>query len=289
MLTAAQKQFWDDNGFLILPAFFSEDETQAVDRQVSQAWRERPVGVVVDDLNSGKRSSIRDVSASDAGSHRFKVNDLYLEYPGMRDFCLDERVTTMLQHVLGDVPVLCNTLSLDKGTAQDDHIDSLYMTPLTPGKLVATWIALEDTHPDAGPLRYYPGSHRFPLFQFSDGGYNAIDSEMSAWSAHVRRLIDEKGLKPEQFLARRGDLFIWHANLLHGGGAINSDSLTRKSLVSHFYALNDCRKQRMTVVPLGDAYWNRRSPQPIRRSRLKEWLAPTVRRLRRRMHAFSNA
>lgn len=281
MLTTDQKQFWDRNGFLVLPAFFSEPETDAVNRLVSQAWSERPDKLVVDDLVTSRRSYIRDVSAEDAVAHRFKVNDLYLGSTELRGLCLDERVAGVLAQLLGDAPVLCNTLNLEQGSEQDDHIDSLYMTPKTPGNLAATWIALEDSHPDAGPLRYYPGSHRLPLHRFSNGGYNAIEDEMPAWTAHVRRHVEAAGLKREEFLAQRGDLFIWHANLLHGGGAIRSKSRTRKSLVSHYWTLGDCRKQAMEAVPHGSGYWYRRPPQPVGSPSWKGLIGPAIRRLRR--------
>jgi hypothetical protein len=49
-------------------------------------------------------------------------------------------------------------------------------------------------------------------------------------------LIAENGLKPEYFLAKRGDVLIWHANLLHGGSPRQNTLRTRKALVCHFFA-----------------------------------------------------
>jgi ectoine hydroxylase-related dioxygenase (phytanoyl-CoA dioxygenase family) len=43
------------------------------------------------------------------------------------------------------------------------------MTPATERKLVATWMALEDALPDAGPLRYYPESNQIEPFRFMTG------------------------------------------------------------------------------------------------------------------------
>ena len=34
---------------------------------------------------------------------------------------------------------------------------------------------------------------------------------------------------------KKGDLLIWHANLLHGGSKIKNQLLTRWSQVSHYY------------------------------------------------------
>ncbi|HVS44039.1 MAG TPA: hypothetical protein VMU20_17460 [Candidatus Dormibacteraeota bacterium] len=38
----------------------------------------------------------------------------------------------------------------------------------------------------------------------------------------------------KRFLARKGDVFIWSADLAHGGSPIEDRSLTRRSLVGHF-------------------------------------------------------
>ena len=38
------------------------------------------------------------------------------------------------------------------------------------------------------------------------------------------------------FLAKKGDLLVWHANLLHGGEKVVDQNSTRKSMVLHYYA-----------------------------------------------------
>ena len=47
--------------------------------------------------------------------------------------------------------------------------------------------------------------------------------------------IEEQGLEKKIFLAKKGDLLIWHANLFHGGEAQKNKSLTRKSVVFHYF------------------------------------------------------
>jgi ectoine hydroxylase len=43
-------------------------------------------------------------------------------------------------------------------------------------------------------------------------------------------------IEPREFLPRKGDVLIWHANLLHGGRAIAAPGATRRSLVAHYFA-----------------------------------------------------
>ncbi len=44
-------------------------------------------------------------------------------------------------------------------------------------------------------------------------------------------LDDIKVAANSYFLARKGDAFIWHADLLHGGGSVTDDQTTRRSVV----------------------------------------------------------
>jgi hypothetical protein len=57
--------------------------------------------------------------------------------------------------------------------------------------------------------------------------------------AHVKEMWDQvkaKGLKKQAFAPKKGQALIWHANLIHGGGApygVHANK-TRKSFVVHF-------------------------------------------------------
>jgi hypothetical protein len=50
-------------------------------------------------------------------------------------------------------------------------------------------------------------------------------------------MSEERGLKTETFMAKKGDVLIWHADLMHGGVPIQDPRQTRKSLVAHFMPL----------------------------------------------------
>lgn len=95
-------------------------------------------------------------------------------------------------------------------------------------------ICLEDHHPDAGPLRYYPGSHR-PAYVFSDGGRREVPAEMELAQKHVLDEIDKRGLEPTEFHGRAGDVFVWHEQLYHGGSPIDDAQRTRRTLVTHYW------------------------------------------------------
>jgi ectoine hydroxylase-related dioxygenase (phytanoyl-CoA dioxygenase family) len=106
----------------------------------------------------------------------------------------------------------------------------------TAGGMTASWIALENGHPDAGPLRYVPGSQRIAAWRNSDGTTTVRDPvELDQATHYVNAALRDYGLEEEYFVAREGDVFIWHEQLYHGGGAINDNARTRRSLVTHYW------------------------------------------------------
>lgn len=254
ILGRARAAHWTDNGFLVLPGFVSDDDVTALSDTVDRAWAQQPRQVVVDDLVTGRRTRIADADPD----HHFKVNDLYLDDARVREIALSERLGAVLAQLLGDEPVLCNTLNFDKGSQQPDHLDTLYMTPRTDQALVATWIALEDTEAGAGPLRYYPGSNHIEPYRFSTRSMHVHRPEMEQWSDYMAGQVERQGLAEQRFLARKGDLFIWHALLLHGGSEICDPGLTRQSLVSHYYTQTDCEAMGEDLRPAPGGFWLRK-------------------------------
>jgi ectoine hydroxylase-related dioxygenase (phytanoyl-CoA dioxygenase family) len=109
------------------------------------------------------------------------------------------------------------------------------------GNIIAVWIALEDITPENGPLHYYPGSHRLPYIVNSDYDnigtkYSLGDKTYGDYEDRIQEEIDSQKLTKQTFLAKKGDLLIWHANLLHGGEPLIDKNSTRKSMVFHYYA-----------------------------------------------------
>jgi len=145
--------------------------------------------------------------------------------------------------------ILCNKIiqdafeSIDKGVAlhvdlpywvsteKQWHQDSVLRIPLAASNYLGTWVALEDVSEHAGPFEYIPGSHLWDI-DFDD--YYGDDEKTSfAWKK-FDKLIEE--IKPEirQFVAKKGDVFLWHGRLVHRGATPEDRTLTRKSLIGHY-------------------------------------------------------
>ncbi len=125
-----------------------------------------------------------------------------------------------------------NNMLFDKSMETIDHIDSWYLDTHPKGYLVGAWIALEDIHPDCGPFRVYPGSHKkIDPYRLQNLNHNEFIEEISKI---------KKGYKAKELILKKGDVVIWDSRLIHGASKVKDASLSRKSLTSHYYPINCC-------------------------------------------------
>ncbi len=266
VLSTAQRTFWEENGYLILERHFSLDRVDALNRCVDEVWADsrrhrRPtVADIFIDSPQERRTLLSDAPL-EARKAPHKINDLFLESELIRETILETRLSLLLEELLGAPPLVCNSLNLEFGSQQADHCDSIYMSAPVKQYLAATWIALEDCSPDAGPLRFYPGSHKIPPYRFSNGSTAAIYEEMPEYASRMATELARRGLEPEIFLAKAGDVLVWHSQLFHGGETIRDPSRTRRSLVTHYWRARDLRLDHGKVGP--GRYYLNRSPQQV--------------------------
>jgi len=81
---------WNARGVLTLPRFYADAEIDAVVADYRALWNEGRARVTVDDMDIDRRMRLRDVSADAQASHRFKVNDLYLEQASVHRLALND-------------------------------------------------------------------------------------------------------------------------------------------------------------------------------------------------------
>ena len=163
-------------------------------------------------------------------------------------FCQILKHTELLRHIrllMEREPKPLQTIAAHKGSQQGLHSDSIHMTTYPLGYLTAAWIAFEDIDPDCGPLVYYPGSHRLPYVFSKDVGISEEDFKKNGYGPYhdryepyIRKLVEDHHIEPHHFHAKKGDVLIWHANLIHGGSARKNLELSRRSVVCHFFVKN---------------------------------------------------
>jgi ectoine hydroxylase-related dioxygenase (phytanoyl-CoA dioxygenase family) len=119
--------------------------------------------------------------------------------------------------------------------------------------MCGVWIALENIGPGSGPLLYYPGSQKLPILSVADLNGASVDQ---GYTSHIARTLETSGHKPETALIKRGQAFIWAANLFHGGSRVSDLTATRLSQVTHYY-FRGCSyfTPKATNAATGKVFW----------------------------------
>ncbi len=266
-LSAEQHAFWEENGYLVLPGFFNDERLSDVLSVIDEIWEDKsPENPHVIDILSGaetgKRCYIRDVDNS-TRSEVYKLNDIFLTSEKVRQLILDKALCNIIHALYDGAPLVCNSLSFERGSQQASHFDTWYMPPPEKDKMVVSSILLEDMRKDAGPLEYYPGSHKIAPYVFSHGKISAIDEEMDECFKYVETQIAEHRLEKKQFIGKKGDVFLWHSQLLHGGAPIKDKSLTRKTIVTHYWRKKDFANPLAVGKEHDNGYYIKREHQKV--------------------------
>jgi ectoine hydroxylase-related dioxygenase (phytanoyl-CoA dioxygenase family) len=165
-----------------------------------------------------------------------KLLDLHHVSDAIQAIVFAEPIQHFLE-ILFERPALAfQSLGFYYGTQQPTHQDCAFVRVNSPLEFVASWIALEDITPGSGELEYYPGSHRLPHYFF--GGrylwFKGDEPQAYQFFEHLRASAERANLSKKRFIAKKGDVLIWSASLMHGGSPVENVQLTRKSLVSHY-------------------------------------------------------
>lgn len=253
---------WNEQGYLVLPRFVPQTLLDAYAEDVAQALRHERYADsdltldILDGPQVGQRVRLREANA-DAINATHKLNDLYLESAVCRQLNLFEPLCEVLRSLLDGDPVIINSLSFTQGSQQPYHFDTYYMPPPKPNKMVVSSICLEDQTASAGPLRYYPGSHKIPPHHFSHGQLHALDEEMAAATQATEEELKVRNLQSETFVGNAGDVFIWHAQLYHGGSPVIDSDSTRRTLVTHYWRKQDLAITQRSAPSEGGFYLRR--------------------------------
>ena len=96
--------------------------------------------------------------------------------------------------------------------------------------MAGVWIALEDVTHENGPLFYYPGSHQMPEYNFNHFRENLVDNSYDNYHDYelfMEALMLNSSYEKKEFLAKKGDVLIWSANIVHGGSPVIKADSTR--------------------------------------------------------------
>ncbi len=175
----------------------------------------------------------------------------YEHVPEMRALALYPPLMRMMESLIGEPMMLHLALTGWVSTQRDWHQDDYLNPEFVNSWYAAVWIALDDIHPDSGPFEYVPGSHTWPLLRqarvlscMTEEEEMATDPVSGAriWPALSERFVvpaieaelQRVNAPVERFLAKKGDVLIWHGRLMHRGSRPRSPDLLRKALITHY-------------------------------------------------------
>jgi hypothetical protein len=242
---------WTTDGYCVAAGIIPADLIDSMLLDLDNTWTaEQPfAGLDFCDLRFAPgdpvaKTSHRDLLQASAAerlyarSHsNWRTSSFHNYSDGAREIFRHQELKRLCSLILDRPAFPQGSINFEYGSAQEAHQDTAVFHVFPPNFIVGAWIACEDISPGCGPLMFYPKSHRQPLFNKFDNypqtNLRTAGAEVSReYHEHVERLTGQ--YERQLFLAKKGDVFLWHGMTLHGGSEIENPQLTRKSFVIHY-------------------------------------------------------
>lgn len=173
----------------------------------------------------------------DANGRNYRLTNFHLKCPPLLQIGLSDDFHRHSAAFFRRPSTVYTSLFYKHGSQQDAHIDTPYFWTRPFNLYVGLWVALEDIKDTAGPLFYYPGSHKFFSSEAALKDVHAkAGGDVQAMFRLMRQEI-ERTTQPVRMLLKKGDAVIWHPGILHGGTKATDPHATRYSTVFHLAPL----------------------------------------------------
>jgi len=212
MLSAAQKAFYAENGYLLVEDVVTGAQLKKL-QNITYG--------LIDESRKVSESNERfdlDKGHSAAAPRLTRIKLPHKQDPYFWEILTQSKVTKVLTDLLGDDTTLItaklNTKAPGGGQAVEWHQDWAFY-PHTNDDLLAFGLMLEDVTLDNGPLMVVPGTHRGPLLSHQSNGVfcGAIDPDDPLF---------EKD-KAVTLTGKAGSMTVHHVRTLHGSAPNMSD------------------------------------------------------------------
>ncbi len=235
--TKRDAEIFRRDGAVILRGIISPETADNIKREMQLADESKPYAGFI----KGKTVC---TSRENQNHHRFRFKDMYINFEDARNALMAPPLIDLLYEGMGEPALAFQSLGFIRGSGLRLHRDSNFIGVDKPETVIGTWLALEDIEEGSGELAYYPGSHRFPAYNLSEGSLHRVRAEgkasynNDAYVEYLDQQIAENHLEEKRFLAKKGDCLVWHNDIVHAGTPVTRPELTRYSLATHFCALS---------------------------------------------------
>ena len=218
-LTEQDRQFYDENGYVVVRGLFSADE---VARYREHYMRMREQGKHPGDFDGVNADSADPLKRYPRMIHMHRWDDLSLRW------LLDARLNECLTGLLGSEPYAVQTMLYFKpagARGQALHQDQFYLR-VQPGTCMAAWLALDDCDEENGCMQVVPGSQDWPVLCPQEA-----DTSVSFTDVTVKL---PAGQQAQPILMAAGDVLFFNGSLVHGSFPNTSAGRFRRALIGHY-------------------------------------------------------
>jgi ectoine hydroxylase-related dioxygenase (phytanoyl-CoA dioxygenase family) len=177
----------------------------------------------------------------DIAGRQFRLTNFHIYSDAAMGLAKNEEVMRLLDLLFGREAAVHTSLTFQYSTMQALHRDGPYFHTFPESLFFGVWTALQDIDPESGPLCYVPGSHRIEIDQWDiynkelAKGLDPDTAQRSALHIYQSRITQRgEAFAPRAYaVLKKGDVAIWHPQLIHGGSPARKPELQRHSMVAH--------------------------------------------------------
>lgn len=219
-LTAAEREVYDRDGFVIVKGVFTPKEC---DDWVAYVKEQMALQVANDAADGDEPLPPR---AREPGTTDPEADMLL--HPKLRDAlsgCMDVDGWPAAE------PVAIQCMYFWQGSEQRRHQDQFYLP-----ECMSAWCAFEDASRRNGTVFAQAGSHKGRLLtrdDFAEGGeFHGVDYNDAVDAVYAEN--EANGMLEKPVIAEKGDVLYFHGVLVHRGGAIEEPGSSRHVFAHHY-------------------------------------------------------